>query len=169
MSLLENLPKIEDLSLHPRLQHKRLWTVNGAIINPNTVYYVPIEDTNQTLLDLIEKGQFLLLQGRRGSGKSTLCWSAIRKLEQKYTCFMVSLQSGIQFNMDLTRFWTSFGRNLMKQFSVMMDREMDNFYGVSRKRMLQNSACSSICRRDGLFSRRKTGTARKFLKCYSID
>lgn len=87
------------------------FTVNGAIRDPSGVFFLEPKRTNEKLIQLIEKGEYVMLQGHRGSGKSTRCLYAITHQLQEYPCIWISMQTGIVVT-DEPSFWNSFGARL---------------------------------------------------------
>lgn len=91
---------------------EKKFTVNGGIQIPEGVYFVNPCDSNATgpnsLVSRIEQGQFILLQGRRGIGKTTRCFYAITHQLSSFHAVYLTLQGGICANGTIEEFWSSF-------------------------------------------------------------
>ena len=90
------------------------FTVNGEIDDPTGIFYLQPKKTNEILVESIKEGGYIMLQGHRGSGKSTRCLYAIENQLSDYTCIWFSMQYGINMTNE-TLFWKSFGAFFMKR------------------------------------------------------
>lgn len=69
------------------------------------------EESNKRLVECIDRGFYVLLQGVRGSGKTTRCVYAINHQLVDYCCLYVSLQ-GLEAD-DVKTFWPEFSSRLL--------------------------------------------------------
>jgi len=90
----------------------RQFYVNGAIKRDQECFFVNPEKSNEQLLDSINRGKYIFLQGVRGSGKTTRCLYAINYQLANYCCLYVSLQ-GLEVK-DTKIFWSDLSSRLFK-------------------------------------------------------
>jgi energy-coupling factor transporter ATP-binding protein EcfA2 len=88
--------------------------VNGAIskLNRQDFFYMdPSASNSKILLPHIDKGEFIMFYGARGSGKTTRIFRMQEQLQENYAVIDTSLESGIDFR-GYDQFWKSFGESL---------------------------------------------------------
>jgi hypothetical protein len=96
------------------------FTVNGEIKDPAGLFFLQPKTTNRQLIEAIQGGEYIMLQGHRGSGKSTRCLYAIANQLTDFDCIWVSMQNGIKADNEEI-FWKSFGSSFMgsvKTFNI---------------------------------------------------
>jgi len=90
------------------------FTVNGGITPKlsESIFYISPEKTNQKLIKHINQGDYLMLYGHRGTGKTTRCYHAIDcQLNADCIPAYVSVQ-GVDAE-SLPIFWKSFARQFI--------------------------------------------------------
>lgn len=98
------------------------FTVNGELTNELDFFFV--KPKIDKLREHIQQGDYVLLQGNRGVGKTT----SIRYLENQLTdkkFFYLSMQS-LEFQKNEEAFWISFGNRLkyyMKKYNITTGRK----------------------------------------------
>eukprot|EP01124_Arcella_intermedia_P037273 TRINITY_DN9941_c0_g4_i4.p2 TRINITY_DN9941_c0_g4~~TRINITY_DN9941_c0_g4_i4.p2 ORF type:complete len:294 (+),score=32.24 TRINITY_DN9941_c0_g4_i4:29-910(+) len=96
-------------------ENRKVFTQNGAITTSDIAryFYVDPRPTNEKiLLPRIRQGDYIMLYGARGSGKTTRAFAAEKQLENEFCCLSTSFQTGVDFR-DLDKFWTSFSESLI--------------------------------------------------------
>mmetsp|Transcript_19795 Transcript_19795/g.27633 ORF Transcript_19795/g.27633 Transcript_19795/m.27633 type:complete len:670 (-) Transcript_19795:96-2105(-) len=96
-----------------KLSIKKKFTVNGGISDPVNYFYVDFQSNNDLLMKNILEGNYVLLQGPRGIGKTTRCYHAIRTELTQLRHIWTSLQAG--YPDDPMLFWSRLGKDLWKQ------------------------------------------------------
>jgi len=95
-----------------KVRNLREFYANGHIKQEESCFFINPEQSNQRLIKCIEQGFYVLLQGVRGSGKTTRSMYAIKHQLPKYCALYVSLQS-LEYS-DPQSFWTTFTKCLLQ-------------------------------------------------------
>lgn len=88
------------------------FTVSGEIKDPTGIFFLPPEESNQSLIKAIHRGEYIMLQGHRGSGKTTRCLYAIQQQLLEYSCIWITMQAAISVR-SVDKFWATFGKHFM--------------------------------------------------------
>jgi hypothetical protein len=95
---------------------RKKWNVEGAItsVNRNRYYNIPLESSSQQfLLPLIRKGDYIMFYGPPGSSKSSHLDTTKELLKDEFNCLTTSFQSEVNFESE-SAFWMSFGKALRR-------------------------------------------------------
>jgi len=95
-----------------KVRNLREFYANGHIKEEESCFFINPEQSNERLVKCIDQGFYVLLQGVRGSGKTTRTMHAIKHQLPKYCALYVSLQS-LEYS-DPQSFWTTFTHFLLQ-------------------------------------------------------
>eukprot|EP01119_Soliformovum_irregulare_P012233 TRINITY_DN3167_c0_g1_i2.p1 TRINITY_DN3167_c0_g1~~TRINITY_DN3167_c0_g1_i2.p1 ORF type:complete len:671 (+),score=128.82 TRINITY_DN3167_c0_g1_i2:249-2015(+) len=130
--------QISNLPLHHVEPH---FTVNGGIKDPESYYYVV--PNNEQLLKAVFQREYVMLQGHRGSGKSTRLHALAPQIEKNGIVWIyISFQGGISYQSP-SSFWDGLGRKLSVAAKAILGHgQIRNEYQF---RMLFYNAKVPIC------------------------
>ncbi len=116
----------EDYWTPKKVRNLREFYANGHIKEEESCFFINPKESNEQLIKCINQGLYILLQGVRGSGKTTRIMYAIKYQLSEYCALYISLQS-LEYH-DIRSFWRTFTKCLFQDNKHKINSEQRDIH-----------------------------------------